>query len=91
VNVSFARTIEPQIFETVVYERGSGITQACGSGACAVGVAAVWSGRAERELPIEIRLPGGRLRITVDATDQVLMQGGVAHVYSGEVDSALLR
>lgn len=91
VNVSFARTIAPQVFETVVFERGSGITQACGSGACAVGVAAVWSGRAERDSPIEVRLPGGSLRITVDPTDQVVMQGDAAHVFTGEVDTLRFR
>jgi diaminopimelate epimerase len=91
VNVSFARAVAPQVFETVVFERGSGITQACGSGACAVGVAAVWSGRAERDSEVEVRLPGGSLRITVDPTDQVVMQGDAAHVYSGEVDTLRFR
>jgi diaminopimelate epimerase len=88
VNVSFARSIGPARFRVVVFERGSGITQACGSGACAVAVAAVWSGRTERDRAIEIQLPGGALSITVDPSDQVVMQGEARPVFSGEVDDA---
>jgi diaminopimelate epimerase len=91
VNVSFARSLAPGRFETVVFERGSGITQACGSGACAVAIAAVWSGRTQRDQPIEVALPGGVLTISVDAGDRVLMQGAADFVFAGEVDEARLR
>ncbi len=91
VNVSFARSLAPGRFETVVFERGSGITQACGSGACAVAIAAVWSGRTQRDQGIEIALPGGVLTISVDAGDRVLLQGPAELVFAGEVDETRLR
>ncbi|MEZ0314245.1 MAG: diaminopimelate epimerase [Myxococcota bacterium] len=91
VNVSFARSAAPGRFEAVVFERGSGITQACGSGACAVAIAAVWSGRTQRDQAIEIALPGGVLTISVDAGDRVLLQGPAELVFTGEVDETRLR
>ncbi len=91
VNVSFARAVAPGRFETVVFERGSGITQACGSGACAVAIAAVWSGRTQRDRAIEVSLPGGVLTIRVDASDRVLLQGPAEFVFAGEVDETRLR
>ena len=91
VNVSFARPRPPGRFDTVVFERGSGITQACGSGACAVAIAAVWSGRTQRDQAIEIALPGGALTISVDASDRVVMQGPAELVFAGEVDETRLR
>ena len=59
VNVGFARQ-HAKGFETVVYEKGVGITQACGSGACAVGISAVRAGRVERNAWSSIELPGER-------------------------------
>lgn len=90
VNVSFARAVASTRFETVVFERGSGITQACGSGACAVAIAAVWSARAQRDSTIEVQLPGGTLAISVDPSDRVMMQGEALSVFMGEVDDARL-
>lgn len=91
VNVSFARSVAPGRFATVVFERGAGITQACGSGSCAVGIAAVWSGRTQRDQPVEVVLPGGVLTIMVDAGDQVTLQGPAEFVFAGEVDETRLR
>jgi diaminopimelate epimerase len=91
VNVSFARSVASGRFETVVFERGAGITQACGSGACAVAIAAVWSGRTQRDQAIEIALPGGVLTVSVDASDRVLLQGPAELVFAGEVDETRLR
>jgi len=87
VNVSFARKVAPARFETVVFERGAGITQACGSGACAVAIAAVWTGRTTRDQTVEVALPGGTLTVSVDPSDRVLMTGEAMQVFTGEVDA----
>jgi len=68
-----------------VWERGSGETAACGTGACAAAVAAVLTGRADRS--IEIGLLGGTLVIDWSADDDhVYMTGGASEVFSGEID-----
>jgi diaminopimelate epimerase len=83
-NIGFARVVAPQTIELAVYERGAGFTQACGTGACACAVAAVATGRAARATPIEIRLPGGSLRIVVgELSDNILMTGPARHVFDG--------
>ena len=82
MNVGFARQ-HAKGFETVVYERGVGITQACGSGACAVGISAVRAGRVERNAWSSIELPGGTLDIWVDDQDVVTMRGAARKVFEG--------
>jgi diaminopimelate epimerase len=64
VNVGFA-TVRDGGVDLVVWERGAGLTEACGTGACAAAVAAVNTGRAQPGAPIEVRLPGGPLAIVV--------------------------
>ncbi len=87
VNVSFSRDRGTH-FDTVVYERGVGITQACGSGACAVAVSAVRSGLREIDQSIDIQLPGGLLSISVDRDWRVVMRGPAERVYEGKVEIA---
>ena len=68
-----------------VWERGSGETHACGTGACAVAVAAVLTGRGTREVDVE--LLGGTLHIEWSQADgRVYMTGGATEVFSGEID-----
>jgi diaminopimelate epimerase len=71
----------------VVWERGCGLTQACGTGACAVAVAGVLEGRLEAGREVRVWLPGGPLGIWV-APDlsSVRMRGEAVEVYRGEVD-----
>jgi diaminopimelate epimerase len=66
-----------------VWERGAGLTQACGTGACAAAVAAVSRGLAAS--PVEVRLPGGPLRIEWSPGSRIRMSGAAAFVFSGEV------
>ena len=67
-----------------VWERGSGETHACGTGACAAAVAAVLTDRGQREVRID--LLGGSLDIQWRAEDNhVLMTGGATEVYSGKI------
>jgi len=73
--------------ETWVWERGCGITQACGTGACAVAVAAVETGRHSADRELAVRLPGGALRVKVDPDRQrVWMDGPAVEVFEGLVD-----
>jgi len=86
VNVGFVSEHDGSSLRLDVLERGAGWTQACGTGACAAAVAAVETGRARREEPLSIRLPGGTLIVTVGAPgDTVLMQGPARFVFAGEV------
>ena len=75
--------------ELVVWERGCGITLACGTGACATAVAACLTGRAQAGTEIAVRLPGGTLAITV-AEDHgtVWMRGPAVHVFDGTASLA---
>jgi diaminopimelate epimerase len=85
VNVGFARVDGPSAITLHVFERGAGWTRACGTGACAAAVAAVETGRAERNTPITVRLPGGTLTIVVGAPGEpVRMRGPARHVFDGE-------
>src|SRR5690606_28016406 len=85
-NVAFARVQPGDSIEAVVYERGVGITQACGSGACAVAAAAVRRATWARDTPAPVRLPGGVLTITVGADDALTMEGEAVFVFAGALE-----
>ena len=85
INTEFARVIDRKTVEMRVWERGSGETLACGTGACAVAVASILNGYTERE--VEIRLLGGNLQIEWNEEDNhVYMTGPAAVVFDGEID-----
>lgn len=83
-NVEFARLHGPRQIELVVWERGSGLTQACGTGACATAVAAILLEKIHGNAPVQVTLPGGKLQIEV-ASDfsQVWMTGPAVEVFEG--------
>jgi diaminopimelate epimerase len=84
VNVGFARP-GPSGIDLVVWERGAGLTDACGTGACAAAVASARAGRVPTGVPVEVRLPGGALWITVEADlTRVLMRGPAEKSFEGE-------
>jgi diaminopimelate epimerase len=84
-NVEFVAVRSPNELEQRTWERGTGETLACGSGACAAAVAAVLSRRAEREL--EIRLRGGTLGVRWPEDDgPVWLPGPATHVFDGELE-----
>ncbi len=86
-NVEFAHARSRDEIDLVVWERGCGITLACGTGACATTVAAVLTGRADDNTPVRVNLPGGTLEITVlPGFANVLMKGPAVHVFDGDVD-----
>lgn len=85
INVEFAQVLEDGRIRMRVWERGSGITQACGTGACATAVAAALTGKAGRKS--DIIMDGGTLTIEWDETDShVLMTGGATRVFDGEAE-----
>jgi len=93
-NAEFARAQRGGAeIELVVWERGCGITLACGTGACATAVAAALTGRAPRGREIAVDLLGGRLGITVaEDLSGVRMRGPARLAFRGECDlEALLR
>ena len=68
------------------WERGAGLTLACGTGACATAVAAIATKRASS--PVAVHMPGGTLTISWEAGQPVRMRGGATHVSTGELDEA---
>ena len=90
INTEFVRAIDRKNLEMRVWERGSGETMACGTGACATAVAAVLNGYADRE--VTVHLLGGDLDICWSETDNcVYMTGPAATVFRGEADLDELR
>jgi diaminopimelate epimerase len=84
-NIEFARVENDGIIRTRVWERGSGITQACGTGACATAVAAFITGRAGRQS--QIVMDGGTLNIELRENDNhVYMTGSAEFVFDGEIE-----
>ena len=73
VNVSFAKVIDNKNIKLNVWERGAGITQACGSAACATAVASASLGYTKRE--VNIILPGGNIEINWQNDDHIVMTG----------------
>ncbi len=84
VNAEFVQVLSSHELRMRVWERGSGITLACGTGACASVAAAVSKGFCPKEEPITVQLDGGALQITVQANGEVLMTGPATTVYEGE-------
>jgi diaminopimelate epimerase len=83
VNAHWAAVVSPKEVRMRTWERGSGITWACGTGACSVCVAGVLTGRTQRKLLVH--LPGGELNIEWRESDNnVYMTGPATEVFSGE-------
>ncbi|HEX8528360.1 diaminopimelate epimerase [Allosphingosinicella sp.] len=82
VNVNVA-SIDSGAIRLRVWERGAGLTLACGTGACATAVAAL--SRKLVESPVEVRLPGGTLTIDWNPGGTIRMSGAAASVYEGEI------
>ncbi|MFQ5490902.1 MAG: diaminopimelate epimerase [Phycisphaerae bacterium] len=82
VNVQFVQVVSRTHLRVRTWERGSGPTQACGTGACAVCVAGAVTGRSEREVTVTV--PGGDLAVRWADDDHVYMIGPAGEVFSGE-------
>lgn len=84
VNVNVATVETRERVRLRVWERGAGLTRACGTGACATAVAAVRRGLAERA--VTVALPGGELRIEWTADDRMIMSGAATESFRGSFD-----
>lgn len=86
VNVEFVQVIDECTLRMRVWERGSGITMACGTGACASAAAAVRKGFCHHNDDIAVILDGGTLRINVDDDFRITMTGPAETIYEGDVE-----
>lgn len=82
-NIEFAQLTGTDELRTRVWERGSGITMACGTGACATAVAAAHVGLTSRES--DVVMDGGRLHVRWDEDDHVMLSGPAEFVFDGEI------
>ena len=84
INVNFAEITGPSSLRLIVWERGAGLTRACGTGACATAVAAIRRGLLTG--PVSVSLPGGDLLINWSSHVSITMTGPATHVFDGEAD-----
>ena len=86
VNVEFVRVVSPGCLQASVWERGSGATLACGTGACAAAAAMTLRGVCMRGTPIAVQLPGGTLTVCVGEDDTLTLTGPAETVFEGTVE-----
>lgn len=86
VNVEFVKVIDDKHLRMRVWERGSAITLACGTGTCAAVSAAVERGICEKNETVSVTLDGGELNITLNDEDHAIMEGPAEFVFECEVD-----
>lgn len=85
INTEFVNVLDENTLRMRVWERGSGETLACGTGACATAVAAIVNGRTQHE--VTVQLTGGNLNIAWEGGDApVYMTGSAVTVFDGEID-----
>jgi diaminopimelate epimerase len=82
INVNVAR-IADGVISLRTWERGAGLTLACGTGACATAVAAIVQKRAMS--PVRVEMTGGSLTIAWAPGEDIVMRGAATHVFSGEI------
>lgn len=85
VNVNVAQVIDRATIRLAVWERGAGLTRACGTGACATAVGAAKRGLTERN--VTVRLPGGPLGIEWTEEGRIMMSGPAAESYRGSFEA----
>jgi diaminopimelate epimerase len=83
INVNVARVAGNDIY-LKTWERGAGLTLACGTGACATAVAAIKAKRATS--PVKVLMPGGSLTISWEPGQPIRMRGAATHVFEGDLD-----
>ena len=83
INTEFVEVVRPDYLKMKVWERGAGPTLACGTGTCALVVAAVLNEKCDRK--VEVELPGGNLKIEWAQNNRVYMTGPATLVFAGDV------
>lgn len=92
INTEFVKVIDRHTLQMRVWERGSGETLACGTGACAVAVASTLNGLVDEDVPITVKLLGGDLEILWNRQENlVYMTGPATTVFEGEIDLSFLE
>lgn len=86
INTEFVEVIDRHNLKMRVWERGSGETMSCGTGTCAVTVAAVLNGYCDRDEEITVKIRGGELKDTYLSDGRVIMRGTATHVFDGEIE-----
>ena len=84
ININVAQITGPSSVNMRTWERGAGLTRACGTGACAVAVTGIRSRRVTG--PVAVTLPGGELTIDWQSGGSIMMCGPATHVFTGETD-----
>lgn len=86
INTEFVEVTDSHNVKMRVWERGSGETMSCGTGTCAVTVAAVLNGYCKRDEEININIRGGQLKDTYLSDGRVIMRGTATNVFDGEIE-----
>ena len=86
VNVEFVKVISADKLRMRVWERGSGVTMACGTGACASVMAAISAKLCRYDEPVSVQLDGGTLKIQIGCDNTVYMTGPAETIYEGETE-----
>ena len=86
INTEFIRVVNKVTIKMRVWERGSGETWACGTGACAAVVAAVLAGYCEKDTNVTVKLRGGDLTVNYHSNGDVELMGNVKTVYEGTLE-----
>ena len=91
INTEFVQVLDEHTVKMRVWERGSGETLACGTGACAVAVASILNGHASPDTPVTVKLLGGDLQIFWNRSENlVYMTGPAVTVFDGQIDLSFL-
>ncbi|MEH7387401.1 diaminopimelate epimerase [Bacillus sp. JJ1521] len=86
VNVGIVHVKDGGEIDYRVWERGSGITMACATGACAAVVASILNGKIAKHRPVTVHLPGGDLEVTWDINNHIWQKGEAAYICHGEIN-----
>ena len=86
ISTEFVRVVNKVTLKMRAYERGNGETWACGTGACAAGVAAVLGGYCEMDTNVTVKLRGGDLTVNYHSDGEVELSGNVKTVYEGMLE-----
>jgi len=86
INVGVAQVLDPTHINLRVWERGAGITQACGTNAVAAVAALQARGRLSKAMPVRVTMPGGDLSVRQDAAGHMHLSGPARVAYRGDVD-----
>lgn len=89
-NVEFVKIINNQLAQVRVFERGSGETLACGTGACAVGALAI-KNKFITGNNIELKFKGGIIKINWQPEEKIIMSGDATHIFNGNISIDLLK